>query len=410
MGDEVDDAIYSNDLPRMLRALEYPADPVARHFLLQHIVEHTYKLRHDDPNMRELCERVGRQHLSEFGAIATAFKAEPGGLPPVVPSFRALATVLAENCNYDDAVKVCETAVSFGAGDGTASGFQGRIERIRNQQQAHAEGRAKPAARRPSRARLPEDVRAERSNVPRFKCYFATTGDMNANQREFYDRWCASWEAGTSLPVDGNISYLFCYTYSVLALGPSEAIIELNRLIQAYRDSEPRFAAYCQSWVSDCYILEGNLEKSLEMQPHTDVDVKERHAAKCDHILSLKLAMGRRADGRDMLALQTPQVSKWTREHLESVLKHCDAILERLHGESGTNVLQEWAKAAHSYPLSAFAGSSFRRDTKICAYSFSDHKPARAFARSIVHEAENAARSELGLPPVREQRRTGDQV
>lgn len=406
---EVKEASCSNDLPRMLRALEIPADPVERHFLLQNIVQHTYKLRHDDPEMRKLCEQVGRQHLSEFGAIVAGFKSKLGGLPPFVPSFRDLATVLMENGNYDDAVEVCEAALCFGAGDGTASGFEGRIQRIRKQQQAHADGRASPTPRRTRHARASEDLRAEHSGVPRFKCYFdvdengvATIDRMEPDQRAFYDAWCCAWETGASLPVDGNITYLFCYTYSVLGRRPAEAVYELNKLIQAYRDSEPRFAHYCRVWLSDCFVLQGNLERALELHPQPDL--RWHHATDCNRILSLKMALGRRPVGQNVLALQGPRISKWASEHLESVLKHCDAILKRLHGESGANVLEEWAKAAHSCALSVFRGSSFVRETEIRAYSFSDHQPAREFVRRIVHDAENAARGELGLPPARERR------
>ena len=406
---EVKEASCSNDLPRMLRAMEIPADPVERHFLLQNIVGYTYKLRHDDPEMRKLCERVGRQHLNEFGAIVSGFRGELGGLPPFVPSFRDLATVLAENGDYDDAVKVCEDALCFGAGDGTVSGYEGRIQRIRKQQQTKADGRASPAPRRKRYARAPEDLRAEHSSVPRFKCYFdvdeygvATIDRMEPDQRAFYDTWCCAWKTGAPIPVDGNTSYLFCYAKSVLARRPAEAGCELNKLIEAYRDSEPRFADYCRMWRSDCYVLQGNLDRALELHPHTDLE--RRHAVQCDRILSLKLALGRRPVGRDVLGLQVPRISKWTKEHLDSVLKQCDAVLERLYRESGTNVLEEWAKLAHSYPFSVFTGSSHRRGTDIREYSFSDHEPARAFVRRIVHEAENAARGELGLPPVRERR------
>jgi hypothetical protein len=51
-----------------------------------------------------------------------------------VPTFQDLATVLAEDHEFADAVRICEAAQGFGLQDGTKSGFEGRIARIRKRQ------------------------------------------------------------------------------------------------------------------------------------------------------------------------------------------------------------------------------------------------------------------------------------
>jgi len=128
--DAVFEAWTSGDLSRMLAVRGLPTHPVDRHFLLMGIVGQTYSTR-DDPSMRRLCLEVAEQHVSEFPGIAPLLSDDMGGFLPRVPTFAQLATVLAEDGRYDDAVAVCEKAIRWGLHDGTKGDYQGRIARLR---------------------------------------------------------------------------------------------------------------------------------------------------------------------------------------------------------------------------------------------------------------------------------------
>ncbi len=138
-------ASASQDLNRMLRALDQDqsAHPLDRHFLMLNIVETTYGRRKVDPEAARICERVGLQHVAEFPTLAPHIEKEFGFIPHV-PSFQKLATLLAEKGATDKAVGVCREAIRLGLGDGTQSGFEGRIARI--QKAAKAKGSARPSA------------------------------------------------------------------------------------------------------------------------------------------------------------------------------------------------------------------------------------------------------------------------
>lgn len=129
--DEVFEAWTSADLGRMVRALPLKTNPIDRHFLLQSIVQATYK-RRSDPNMRQLCVEIGRLHLSEFPALSQALAAEFDGPLPAVPSFKWLATTLAEGGHFDEGISVCEAADRLGLTDGTTGGYSGRAERLQS--------------------------------------------------------------------------------------------------------------------------------------------------------------------------------------------------------------------------------------------------------------------------------------
>jgi hypothetical protein len=100
IADEVFHAWTSEYLARMMRALSLKTNPIDRHFLLQTIVQATYKLR-DNCRMRQVCIEVGQQHLKEFPGIGGSLAQDMGGELPTVPSFKWLATPLAEDCFVD---------------------------------------------------------------------------------------------------------------------------------------------------------------------------------------------------------------------------------------------------------------------------------------------------------------------
>ena len=127
--DERFKAWVSSDLGRMLEQLPKKGHPVDTHFLYLNIVEQTYKQR-KNPKMRELFKKVASEHVSRFGSLVDPLIKDMGILPRV-PTFQYLATVYTEDGEYDKAIQVCEKAIEIGLQDGTKSGFQGRIERIR---------------------------------------------------------------------------------------------------------------------------------------------------------------------------------------------------------------------------------------------------------------------------------------
>lgn len=123
------DAWTSANMQAMLRALQTPTNPVDRHFLFLGIVQQAYRKR-NDPEMKSLFLKHARQHVDEFSGLADSLKREFDGKLPRVPTFQYLASVLMEDGQYDEAIDICRSALSFGLDDGTKSGFAGRIERI----------------------------------------------------------------------------------------------------------------------------------------------------------------------------------------------------------------------------------------------------------------------------------------
>ncbi|TRW48774.1 hypothetical protein FM042_07260 [Aliidiomarina halalkaliphila] len=121
-----------NELEQPIAALEHESDAVARHRLYQTIIDASYKNRKDS-GARALCKTYSQRHVEEFDKIAKPLKKANGGKLPHVATFQNYANLLAEEGNFDEAIAVCEQAMTFGLDDKTKSGFAGRKARLEKQ-------------------------------------------------------------------------------------------------------------------------------------------------------------------------------------------------------------------------------------------------------------------------------------
>lgn len=115
-------------LAEKVAALDIETDPLDRHFLYEAIVSESFRLRHDDHKMRQLCERISQQHLDEFPHIAPRLRREIGyGKMPPVFTFQAMGVLMTEWGAYQKAVDIYEMALRYGIDDETPGGFRRKI-------------------------------------------------------------------------------------------------------------------------------------------------------------------------------------------------------------------------------------------------------------------------------------------
>ena len=128
--DERYKAWLTGDIDIMLEYLDQKGDPIDTHFLYSSIVKQAYKNR-QNKKMRMLFKKIASEHVKNFDTLLNPLLVEFENKLPQVPTFQYLATVYTEDKEYNNAIEVCENAINFGLDDGTKSGFEGRIERIK---------------------------------------------------------------------------------------------------------------------------------------------------------------------------------------------------------------------------------------------------------------------------------------
>jgi hypothetical protein len=369
-----------------------------------------------------------RNLLQEIIRAAEEAQALRGRIPPVAPHafYRHLMIVLRKQKAYAEVVRVLEHMATLTKDApkywGEPSTFPGLLAKAQADAERHrlepkpAERRAKPVkdstqeprsldSRRqpipgkptPDNQALAKGTSIPTQIVPHFKQAFPSEGAMGQEQLRFFRKWEKAWERGTAIGVEGNISYLCCYTYKVLKRPVEQVIPELKRLIKSY-SVEDKFLPYCQGWLSDCYVILKDFHSAIDAYPRPPIT--SRRAGGTNHLLGLKLHAGVRISGRDILALHGPKVTKWGREHLDQVEEYLDVILRAFEKNHEVNLLEQWWKGSsrkvYGYPA---LGHIF---SEVPCPEFSWNPEVARFVAEMTRDAENTAREEMGLPRVGE--------
>jgi hypothetical protein len=126
----VEEALASGDLSSMDTLLEDICDPVLRNRLLNQLVDSYYRLRADSKHRADFY-RVADVHIEEAPSILEGIEEIGRPRPNHIDAFKSMVIVLDEDGRQDTAIAVCELALSLGLQDGTKTGFEGRITRLK---------------------------------------------------------------------------------------------------------------------------------------------------------------------------------------------------------------------------------------------------------------------------------------
>jgi hypothetical protein len=128
--DRVQQAVESGDVAAMATLVNQAGDLIARHTLLESIVAAHYRQR-SDPASKKDFYRFAQKHID---LVPELFEALDGGgedRPDQIDTFKKMAIALSEDGRYREAIDVCRKGLSLGLEDGTKTGFQGRIARLK---------------------------------------------------------------------------------------------------------------------------------------------------------------------------------------------------------------------------------------------------------------------------------------
>ncbi len=227
--------------------------------------------------------------------------------------------------------------------------------------------------------------------VPKYKELFPTVDRMNAEQKRFYRFWLSEWCSGNAIPLDGQVSYAFCYLYSALGLPAKKAARVLERMYSAYPDEET-LTSQVRPWLSDCYVVEGKYVAALEVLPEPTLNGRVSRGT--DKRLNLKLLTGNRISGREALALLGLKVSEFDPTTLQPVSEYLDIQLRALEADERTNLLEVWASNAYKTRYEIFSGYLGATEIDLPFYHFSTHEQALREISVLTREAEKTVRED----------------
>lgn len=135
LADRISDAVADGDLQEMVRLLGKTDTPMDRHHLLSALVGKAYAER-IQPDMRKQLYEYGQIYTDEFDEIHPHLKDTGENGDVNAPVFKCMAIAMEEDMKFEEALALCQRALDYNLVDGTKTGYEGRIKRIRRKQDA----------------------------------------------------------------------------------------------------------------------------------------------------------------------------------------------------------------------------------------------------------------------------------
>ena len=101
------------------------------HFTYLCLYEMYYKQRDEKPSALEMCIEYCKKDIELYPRFIKKYM-ETSSVIPKVPAFQQLAIIYEKQGKYKDAIKVSELAIQYDQKEDTKSGYEGRIERLKN--------------------------------------------------------------------------------------------------------------------------------------------------------------------------------------------------------------------------------------------------------------------------------------
>jgi len=239
----------------------------------------------------------------------------------------------------------------------------------------------------------------QKKQVPLLEGYFPSFEGMNKNQQRFYKVFKKNLDQDKALELENNIGYIFVYLYEILDVEqPYETINNLQKVQNLYKQYE-KVDLYCKFWISDCYVLLEQIQNAIDFYPQK---ISGRSSAGSDNLLSLKLHLGKKPNGMDLLSLFGPKVTKSFSNDIEKIKILMDERIVKDY-KAGNDLLVNWSKKISPHRYSLFVGSyQLSYSDSVKAFSFSLIPEVEEYVRIITRDAENLIRESKKMPRVGE--------
>lgn len=265
-----------------------------------------------------------------------------------------------------------------------------------------------------------EEISFISTDVPPLVHQFPSFEIMNEINRTYFNCWLSHWQNEKPLEINGYVSYLFVYIYSIIENSiPRARPLRSNKnydyfrellLLQHVYQNEKFLCNYLLTWIFDAYIYNHkDLTAVSYVEYQRNYNGLHLKFKDSNHlVLNIKYNNKLSMSGEDVFQLSNRKRNDIISENEEYVIHYLDNKITDLEKEKGIDLLslitEQYAVFVSSYNYSAF------RDTPHSPYvleiaDYYDYSELSEFDRVIndwINEAENVVREKMGLPRIGE--------
>jgi hypothetical protein len=193
--------------------------------------------------------------------------------------------------------------------------------------------------------------------VPEWNEYYPSLSNATAEQFQFYRFWVGELEKGNFIDIDGNLSYIFVYLYSVIQHFAQDK--DINRLLERFDNINKGYSeykkikGYLMGWTSDAYLYLQNYDKAWETGKGKRLNI-------CDIINFRAKCSDTSIDGQDLISLLQSDngLTPFGTRHLAQIVSLATTSLRKFHIEHGKNFIEHFCD---EFDFSCLTESDFVR-------------------------------------------------
>lgn len=183
-------------------------------------------------------------------------------------------------------------------------------------------------------------AKKNKSGVPEWLEYYPSLSQATPEQQRFYEFWRDNFERGITVDVDGNLSYIFVYIYSVIERFLDDK--DINHLLAIFERLRTSYSGYDKirdyprDWAIDAWLCLGNYDEAWAL-----VKTLPRPLSIFDVVNIKAKCIDTKIDGHDLLdILGHSCLTSFGNDHLEEIAKLVTIFLRDFHKEYGKNFIE----------------------------------------------------------------------
>lgn len=176
-----------------------------------------------------------------------------------------------------------------------------------------------------------------------------------------------------------------------------------HQLLELAADAPLEKVSYFEFWASDAFVAFGELTRAIAVAPIPVLGA--RSSMQTDRLLTLKMVLGQKVSGRDIITLFGPKLTRFGRDNITGISQYLETRVSEIQEHEGRNLLSEWAPDSHKHlhGMALFSGHmSYILTPDIIGHYFSLSSKAQQECITLMRDAENTFREEADLPRVGE--------
>jgi len=176
--------------------------------------------------------------------------------------------------------------------------------------------------------------------VPEWLGYYPSLSQATTEQQRFYEFWKDNFERGAAVDVDGNLSYIFIYIYSVIERFLDDK--DINRLLGIFERLRTDYSCYekignyTRGWATDAWLSLRNYDEAWALLKTLPMPIS------ISDVVNIKATCkDTKITGHDLFdIIGLSCLTSFGKDHIEQIAELVTIFLEDFHEEYEKNFIE----------------------------------------------------------------------